>query len=224
MMYGHPGCSPTPNGALQPLYEHWDGTVWTLVPPAPGTSKSGGIIYGMFATSTSDVWTVGYKGTKYAFAYDPLIEHWDGTSWTQVEGARLPQGAQGGQNILGGVWASSATDVWAVGKLALGLGHPLLEHWDGTTWTLVKEQSYGGVVAISGSSSSDIWAVGVKATDTTYPLTEHWDGAMWTVVPAPNPTNGSGLAGVAEISPTDIWALGLDNIGTMILHSAGPCP
>ena len=218
------GSYQSPNGALQPLFEHWDGSAWTQFPPAPGTTKSGGVIYGMFATSTNDVWAVGYKGTPVAFAYDPLIEHWDGTAWSQVKGAPLPPGASGGQNILNGIWASASNDAWAVGSLALGLGHPLLEHWDGSAWNIVKEQSYGGLKGVSGVSSTDIWAVGGKATDTAYPLTEHWDGTSWLVVGAPNPTNNSSLAGVAEISSTDIWGVGLDNTGAMILHSMGPCP
>ncbi len=181
------------------------------------------MINGLFAQAADNVWAVGYEGTPIAFAYDPLIEHWDGTVWTKVEGARLPSGATGGQNIMHDVWASSATDAWAVGNLALGLGHPLLEHWDGTTWTLVKEQSYGGLQSISGGSAIDIWAVGSKSTDTTYPLTEHWDGSKWSVQAAPNPTNNSSLAGIDELSASDTWAVGLDNVGTVIDHSTGPC-
>jgi len=61
--------------------------------------------------------------------------------------------------------------------------------------------------AVSGSSSSDIWAVGFAAI--------HFDGANWTDFPIA-PLNGSvidSLTGVADISPTDAWAVGQVNVG-----------
>src|SRR5438552_1638119 len=51
-----------PDGStIQPLYLHWDGTTWSHVPEAPGLTD-GGIIVRMAATSSSDVWAVGYVG------------------------------------------------------------------------------------------------------------------------------------------------------------------
>ncbi|HUE23243.1 MAG TPA: hypothetical protein VMQ86_16275, partial [Bryobacteraceae bacterium] len=68
-----------------------------------------------------------------------------------------------------------------------------------------------GLQAISASSPSDIWAVGSSII--------HFDGAKWTAFPVAGNTNqvcvsgvctsgSSVLSGVADISPTDAWAIG----------------
>jgi len=56
--------------------------------------------------SPNDVWAVG----SYAFATQPLIEHWDGSSWTMVPSPPNP----GFTDVLFGV-AVSGSDLWAVG-------------------------------------------------------------------------------------------------------------
>src|SRR3989442_2162400 len=96
-----------------------------------------------------------------------------------------------GTNTLFAVYAASPTDAWAVGNAhnAAGIGMPLVEKWDGTSWSAVKVPSVSPkenfLYAISGSSSSDVWAVG-NQYDTGLsqwkPLAEHWDGTSWSVV------------------------------------------
>jgi hypothetical protein len=67
--------------------------------------------------------------------------------------------------------------------------------------------------AVAASSPSDGWVVGTFTTNpgtTFFTLTEHWNGSSWTVVPSPN-LSASGvnqLLAVADISPTDAWAVG----------------
>src|SRR5213078_4321877 len=126
------------NGSSQPLYEHWDGESWQVLPEAPGTEQSGGIMFGVEAVSSDDVWAVGYKGGEGGFDFDPLIEHWDGTAWSVIPDDPPPPG---GANILHGVSATASDDVWAVGVRANG-HPPLIEHWDGTAWTLVEPDIY----------------------------------------------------------------------------------
>jgi len=61
-----------------------------------------------------------------------LIEHWDGSSWTVV-----PSPDPGSTlNILNGVRAVSAGNLWAVGQFRNGDGidHVLIVHWNGTSW------------------------------------------------------------------------------------------
>ena len=42
------------------LFEHWDGSTWSIVPGANTTGTSAqGILYGVAAVSTGDVWAVG---------------------------------------------------------------------------------------------------------------------------------------------------------------------
>jgi hypothetical protein len=63
-------------------------------------------------------------------------------------------------------------------------------------------QSNNNLFAVSSSSSSDIWAVGQAAI--------HFDGAKWKAFPAPMilGDNSGFLQGVADISPTEAWAVG----------------
>ena len=70
-----------------------------------------------------------------------------------------------GDNTLLGVAALSPTDAWAVGEAADPDGgrRPLIEHWDGDSWTVVPSPSMGvsaGLAAVVGISPTDVWAVG----------------------------------------------------------------
>src|SRR5207249_2550160 len=96
-------------------------------------------------------------------------------------------------------------DVWSVGvgnSASNESGRPLIAHWNGTAWKLVRNPSTGvpgsELVALSVISATDIWAVG-GAGDST--LVEHWDGSSWKIVPSPDGQSApSGLAAVAAAS------------------------
>src|SRR5205823_6465180 len=111
---------------------------------------------------------------------------------------------------LYGVSAVSATNAWAVGYDGDG-GAPnnLIEHWNGSAWSVVASPTVGlGSIfyGVSAASPTDAWAVGIAADLT---LIEHWDGSAWSVVASPNVGSaGSGLSGVSTLSGTDAWAVG----------------
>lgn len=154
--------------------------------------------------------------------------------WTGVSAATLPQhthrtsqcGAWSqvaspnvgtSYNVLNGVAAISAQNVWAVGAYGNGNGSlTLVEHWNGTLWKVVASpnikgslsDSLSGIVAIA---ANNIWAVGGynDASNASLTLIEHWNGTSWNVVPSPNvPSVGNGLAAISAVSATDIWAVG----------------
>jgi hypothetical protein len=147
-----------------------------------------------------------------------LIEHWNGTAWTQVP-SPVPAG------VLAGVAATSARDAWAVGYYhtpgALRL-KTLVEHWNGTVWTQVPSLNpspapfTNRLTAVAATSPSDVWAVGDYISSArphaTLTLVEHWNGTTWTQVPSPSPSPGPGrfndLDGVAANSASDAWAVG----------------
>ena len=59
---------------------------------------------------------------------------------------------------------------------------PLLEHFDGSDWTIVPSSIHGGrLFGISAASESDVWAVGDQQG--VGPLVLRWDGASWAVDP-----------------------------------------
>jgi hypothetical protein len=129
-------------------------------------------------------------------------------------------------NLLYCVAGSGTADVWAVGlAVAPDLSDKgLIEHWDGSAWTLVlgpqpgDHNSLNGVDAVS---STDAWAVGSSDGGT---LAERWDGAAWSVVPVPGPASAE-LQGVDAIASDDGWAVGdfTDQTGihTLTVHWDG---
>jgi hypothetical protein len=151
-------------------------------------------------------------------------------SWEQVASPNPPDRI----NILYGVDATSANDAWAVGihwpEDGSVLEATLIEHWDGTSWTVVPSPNptYRSTLrAVSALAPNDVWAVGYMM-DAGYgsdPLILHWDGASWTVMPAPEYGDDYVyLFGVAAVSPDDVWAVGRRSYAsqsTIILHWDG---
>jgi hypothetical protein len=215
--------SPPGNQGLQPLYLHWDGTSWQHV-DGGSISFFGGVIYGITATSPSDVWAVGYTGTDQGFVYAPLTEHWDGSKWSVVP-ISPPPGEMGTSELLA-VDSLSASDAWAVGY-GVNTG-PLSEHWDGASWNFVDMPGTGDLFGVSAASANDVWAVGSQGLPNR-PVTQRWDGAAWSRITSPNPLGGSGLLGVTTIASTDAWAVGeyadpVQGSQPFVIRSRGLCP
>jgi hypothetical protein len=130
-----------------------------------------------------------------------------GSGWQLV---RSPNPREN-HDFFNGVAAVAPDDVWAVGgRDELSRDHPhdhtLIEHWDGTRWSIVKSPNASGASrldAIAAVGPDDIWAVGQGGSGV---LTEHWDGTSWSIVPAP--FRGD-LTGVTAISSEDVVAVGL---------------
>lgn len=196
-------------GNAVPQIEHWNGAAWTESSyTASGHAGVGGL-FGMAVVSKRDVWAVGSTGDEAE------IGHWDGKSWQLQIG---PTPANGHLVWLNAVAAVSANDIWAVGNFTsvFGFQQTLVEHWDGTSWTVVPSPNrddsgnLNGVVALS---SSDVWAVGYFRTSgvgVKQTLVEHWGGTSWTVVPSPSthPYQDNVLAAVAAASAYEVWAVG----------------
>ncbi|HKP53289.1 MAG TPA: PQQ-dependent sugar dehydrogenase [Chloroflexia bacterium] len=120
-------------------------------------------------------------------------------------------------NSLKAVAAVSANDVWAVGSVGF---QALIEHWDGTAWTVYSVPTYGALNAVAALSANDVWAVGeAPMGQGTYShtgpghvtLTMHWDGQEWSTIPSPTlnePYLHERLLGVAGTSANNVWAVG----------------
>ena len=104
------------------------GSGFVLVPsPSPGTNIQS--LLSITALSSTDAWAVGFAGyvdSHGMFAESPLIEHWDGSSWS-ISGGHM------GQGVLAGVAAVGPNDVWAVGHRGMDPLEirPLIVHYDG---------------------------------------------------------------------------------------------
>jgi len=217
------GSAGSQMGSGQTVIEHWNGTQWGVVTsPSPDLYNT---LTGVAVVSTSNVWAVGWHASGGSTR--TLIEHWNGTQWSVV---KSPSPASI-DNELFGVTALSASNVWAVGFIASATAigpvqQTLIEHWNGTNWSVVKNPSPGSSPVLNGVtavSSSDVWAVGnVGFTQT---LIEHWNGTSWSVGKSPSPGSGDDLRDVAAVSASNAWAAGYtfngSSIQTLIEHWNG---
>src|SRR5947207_1428683 len=196
--------------------QNWDSPTacgWSVVPSPNGSSSSN--LSAVAAVSANDVWAVGSSGNQMSGA-QTLIEHWNGLSWSVVTSAN-PGSIY---NTLYGVTAISATNVWAVGYYVntTGVTQTLIEHWNGTSWSVVKSPSpatgNNELFSVSAASASSIWTVGFLTNNSSQTpidqtLIEHWNGSHWSVVKSPNPGSSSNyLNGVTAVSTRDVWAVG----------------
>lgn len=154
------------------LTEHWDGTKWSAV-PSPNLSLNLNTLTGVSASSASDVWAVGWtheSGTK------TLIEHWDGSKWSIAKSASVLNA----QNLLFQVTALNENNAWAVGyalpKPPHSYDQTLIEHWNGTKWSIVASPNPGpnnnefyGVEYVP--DSQQVWAIGTSGSNYGNPLT-----------------------------------------------------
>jgi mannosyltransferase OCH1-like enzyme len=208
------------------VIEHWNGMQWQVVKsPSPGSDYNA--LTGVAVVSVSNVWAVGWQANRGIT--QTLIEHWNGRQWSVV---KSPSPASVG-NELFGVAAVSATNVWAVGFIANNTANgpvekTLIEHWNGTQWSVMKSPSPSSVdnnlTGVAAVSANDVWAVGFYANSSNiwHTLTEHWNGTRWSVVKSPSP--GSQInyfSSVAAVSTNDAWAVGYSDKKTLTEHWNG---
>ena len=109
---------------------HWDGASWSKVAvPSP---PSGGALGGLTADPSGGLWASGVAYQPTTPSEQPLVLHESGGTWTAV----APPPLSGG-GFLDAVASVSATDVWAGGTQGPSID-PLLEHWNGSGWSLVS--------------------------------------------------------------------------------------
>ena len=221
------------------LVEHWNGAAWSIVPSPSRAGSSSNSLSGIAAIAPNDIWAVGSSSSVSGVnvVTSTLVEHWNGSTWTIVPSPNVAPQRPGlvVRDLLAGVAAVGPSDVWAVGNsidVASGSGLPLkslIEHWNGSAWTIVPSpspQGHNTLTGIAAISASDVWAVGFGSTDvsTGVPVDKpellHWNGSVWSSV-APPPNVGASdnlLRGVATTSGT-VWAAGTAlGVGTLVLQ------
>ncbi len=146
---------------------HWNGTSWSIVTSPQPPNGDGYELRAVAAVSASNIWAVGYEeiAAGEGYVYDPLIEHWDGSSWQLAPGAD----PNAGTTFLSGVTAPSSTSVWAVG---ITLGQSFVERWNGTQWARVSSPNPSATqdslqAATALPATGDVWAVGEDFSSTS---------------------------------------------------------
>src|SRR5205823_1032866 len=89
----------------------------------------------------------------------------------------------------------------------------LIEHWDGTQWSIVPSPDLGstsGLNAVVALSTNNVWAAGgYLSGNVARTLMLHWDGTQWNIVSSPNAGGGDNhLAALAALSPDNVWVVG----------------
>jgi hypothetical protein len=207
------GLRPGGRCQFQTLTQHWDGSAWTVV-PSPSNTAVNSVLDGVTVAGSNEAWAVGTVGCP-ADQSRTLTEHWNGSAWSIVSS---PNGGVTGNHFstLQAVTAISPSDVWAVGSQA-GIRNrvpatvPLIEHWNGTRWSIspVPTAAVGVLESVSATSASDVWAAGGGQQNGQSTVALHFDGSSWKLVPVPTPPSTSGgLFAVKALSAADAWAVG----------------
>ena len=153
---------------------HYDGTSWTVTDVATPDGQPLAVINSFTALAPDDVWAVGLSSSGNGF--QPLTDHYDGTSWSVVGTVQPPEGFNGFVSSAG----SSTSDVWAGGAANTT---PLVAHWNGTSWkqsTLPKSFTAGYVAAMTAITKNDVWGAGFAGSSSLTPTLIHWNGKHWT--------------------------------------------
>jgi hypothetical protein len=127
----------------------------------------------------------------------PAVDTWDGHSWSQAE--TLPIA---GYVVLSDVsctsqrWCMAVGTAWASASSAAA-SQPLLEAWDGSSWSSVSGR---GLLQGAPEALACVSTTSCRVDEVTYSIPsdqatiqESWDGAEWTVVPAPPTVSSDGL-------------------------------
>jgi len=167
------------NGNLiQTLIEHWNGTSWSVV-SSSGPGLAANTLNGIASIAANNIWAVGNETSSVgpSATYTPLVEHYNGTSWSIVSSP-----LQGTSDLINGIAAISANNVWAVGDYRTGTDpqgpyYTLIEHWNGTSWSVVTSPSPGvdasDLTAVSHvPTTNSVWSVGFTQGSISQTLTE----------------------------------------------------
>ena len=171
---------------------HYNGSAWTEVPSPQPRGEFNEFSYPLedvSAVAPNDVWAVGARviDAGYEVEWEALAEHWNGTHWT-FNPVEQPEG-----QILLGVDAVAANDVWAVGNDDYGA---TIDHWDGSEWTHVPTPAAGQGGRLGGIDSAapdDLWSAGY--TFSSGNVIEH----------APSSTQGAVVGGTNVSFATVSW-------------------
>ena len=225
------GTRQVASGGLVTLVERWDGASWrTVASPNP---NPGGLneLNGVAAVSSAPgtVWAVGSHSIPNAnFGTRSLILRRTGGGW-QVLGSP----AFTPEDHLEAVDATGPADAWAVGWGSTspfgGTAVGIALRWDGASWRSVPIPQPSPIMlfGVKALAPNDVWAVGHTYLGGPHwvPLVLHWNGTAWSRATIPTFPSGGQLRDVVALSPSNVYAVGLDGEGfnarPLVLHWNG---
>jgi hypothetical protein len=158
------------------IADGWDGTSWTALPQAPPQFNPISPFYSAVSCPAVNACTIVVNNLSIPGNVQPdshlspegLAFRWDGSAWSTQQ-IQLPAGEY--VNTIGGVSCPSVTTCTAVGSYSFlqsnspELIAPLLERWDGTTWSTqpappLYESGGPALTAVSSPSTTTCTAIG----------------------------------------------------------------
>ncbi len=159
----------------------WNGAMWSSVTSIPGFTPGSQTVGGAWLDSPTTAYV-------YSSGIPAFITRFNGSTYTPQS---LPPLAS--NQTVEGVWGSSSTDLWAMGRQAI-------LHSDGMTWSLVDAGFAADFTGVTGVTATDVWAsasVGGLSSNTG----NGWAQAVPVGVPLNAITNIQG----------SLWAVGDSN-------------
>jgi hypothetical protein len=205
--------------------EQWNGTTWSEVTyPLPAGAASDTTLNAISVNGPDDVWIVGGYLDSANGRNETFSDHWNGSTWSLVSMPLVTGSDDQLTYQFNSIVANSPTDVWAVGgsgdnALEQG-GSPsttLIEHWNGSAWSIVPSPSPGtadNLTGVTTSNASDsIWAVGYdtpSGATAAQTLTLNWNGTAWTTVASPDSGSSTSELNAVSTLPgsSTVWAVG----------------
>ena len=118
--------------SLFAVAEQWNGSAWVKSVPKQPSGATESELNGVACTSATACESVGFYGTSSATP--ALAESWNGSAWA-VQKTPAISGSTFAE--LNGIACPAANDCVAVGESSASAGtSPLLEAWNGTTWSV----------------------------------------------------------------------------------------
>jgi hypothetical protein len=208
------------------LLEHWNGSTWSEV-TIPDPDFTPGANDSISASSASDIWVVGSTLNTATDELVPEALHYNGAAWSVVA---MPQ-AGTNSSTIGAVTDISPTDAWAVGEdigatSAVG-GSTLIEHWNGSSWSIVPSPTPGadpGLTGVAARGADDVYAVGSNLPSvnggTVQGMILRWNGSTWSADTDPTAGSYSPLFAAATVpGAANEWAVGtLSNASLILSH------
>lgn len=146
-------------------------------------------LMGVSVVSEDDVWAVGYYNDPNTSEPNSPSKQVDKRS--PHDPIQTPEGSQGTLRTL-------------------------IEHYDGTAWTIVPSPNNGSddnaLASVVALATDDVWAAGyyINEFGIAQTLVQHWDGEEWSLVDSPNvgPLLDNRLTAIDASAPGDVWAVG----------------
>jgi hypothetical protein len=204
--------------------ELWNGSAWkpAVIAEPSGANLSG--LQGVSCLSASACTVVGYSFNTSGNEFT-LAERWNGSHWS-IESTPSP-GVYGPQ--LFAVSCPTSTSCTAVGSYQAVVSGPqqtLVEHWNGTAWSVQTSPNVSGstfnlLTGVACTSASSCIAVGYSedGSGSEHMLAEGWNGTVWSIESTPY---SSGLTegnfnGVSCTSATACTAVGNETSNTELV-------